>query len=224
MLRSIRDGPREEEARRAALHRARAPESRDSGGPLERGARPRRGSLPVPHRRRRHSSTIRVRAPPERGAKPSCAPTAVRSAILLRDADTVTLRPRRPDLINATDRSSRSTDSRRRARRSSSSSDRLRASHRANVVMRIGLVSSRARTRSPSSRWARASISSTTPTSWSTATTSRSSANLKASGPFHPKDAVPSAPTWNADGHSVIPVTRDEIAGLVQRGRRFLVF
>jgi predicted peroxiredoxin len=51
-------------------------------------------------------------------------------------------------------------------------------------------------------------------------------ANLKALGvPFHiEKDAVPSDPTWNADRHSVIPVTRDEIAGLVQRGRRFLVF
>jgi predicted peroxiredoxin len=51
-------------------------------------------------------------------------------------------------------------------------------------------------------------------------------ANLKALGaPFHvEKDAVPSDPTWNADGHIVIPVTREEIAGLVQRGRRFLVF
>ncbi len=51
-------------------------------------------------------------------------------------------------------------------------------------------------------------------------------ANLKALGvPFHvEKDAVPSDPTWNADGHPVIPVTREEIAGLVQRGRRFLVF
>jgi hypothetical protein len=51
-------------------------------------------------------------------------------------------------------------------------------------------------------------------------------ANLKALGVgFHvEKGAVPSDPTWNVDGHSVIPVTRDEIAGLVQRGRRFLVF
>jgi hypothetical protein len=51
-------------------------------------------------------------------------------------------------------------------------------------------------------------------------------ANLKSLGvPFHvEKDAMPSDPTWNADGHSVTPVTRDEIAGLVQRGRRFLVF
>ena len=51
-------------------------------------------------------------------------------------------------------------------------------------------------------------------------------ANLKALGvPFHvEKEAVPSDPTWNADGHSVMPVTRAEIAGLVQRGRRFLVF
>jgi hypothetical protein len=51
-------------------------------------------------------------------------------------------------------------------------------------------------------------------------------ANLKALGvPFHVEtDAVPSDPDWNADGHAVIPVTRDEIAALVQRGRRFLVF
>jgi len=51
-------------------------------------------------------------------------------------------------------------------------------------------------------------------------------ANLKALGvPFHAeKDAVPSDRTWNAEGHAVIPVTREEIAGLVQRGRRFLVF
>ena len=51
-------------------------------------------------------------------------------------------------------------------------------------------------------------------------------ANLKSLGvPFHvEKDAVPDDPTWNADGHPVVPVTRDEIAGLVQRGRRFLVF
>jgi len=51
-------------------------------------------------------------------------------------------------------------------------------------------------------------------------------ANLKSLGvPFHvEKDAVPADPTWNADGHTVIPVTREEIAALVQRGRRFLVF
>ena len=51
-------------------------------------------------------------------------------------------------------------------------------------------------------------------------------ANLKALGvPFHvEKDAAPVDPSWNADGHTVIPVTREEIAGLVQRGRRFLVF
>jgi hypothetical protein len=35
---------------------------------------------------------------------------------------------------------------------------------------------------------------------------------------------VPREPSWNADGHRVIPVTRDEIARLVQTGRRFLVF
>ena len=51
-------------------------------------------------------------------------------------------------------------------------------------------------------------------------------ANLKALGvPFHvERGAVPSDASWNADGHRVIPVTRDEVAALVQRGRRFLVF
>ena len=51
-------------------------------------------------------------------------------------------------------------------------------------------------------------------------------ASLKKLGvPFHvEKDAVPTDASWNADGHVVIPVTRDEIAALVQRGRRFLVF
>jgi len=51
-------------------------------------------------------------------------------------------------------------------------------------------------------------------------------ANLKALGvPFHVETgAVPADPGWNAEGHQVIPVTREEIAGLVQRGRRFLVF
>ena len=51
-------------------------------------------------------------------------------------------------------------------------------------------------------------------------------ANLKSLGvPFHVEsDAVPREPSWNAEGHRVLPVTRDEIAGLVQTGRRFLVF
>jgi predicted peroxiredoxin len=51
-------------------------------------------------------------------------------------------------------------------------------------------------------------------------------ANLKALGvPFHvERDAVPADGSWNAEGHPVVAVTRDEIVGLVQRGRRFLVF
>ena len=50
--------------------------------------------------------------------------------------------------------------------------------------------------------------------------------NLKALGvPFHvERDAVPTDGSWNAEGHPVVAVTRDEIVGLVQRGRRFLVF
>ena len=51
-------------------------------------------------------------------------------------------------------------------------------------------------------------------------------ANLKSLAvPFHVgSSGTASCSTWNADGHPVVPVTRDEIAGLVQRGRRFLVF
>ena len=51
-------------------------------------------------------------------------------------------------------------------------------------------------------------------------------ANLKALGiPFHvDRDAVPADPDWNADGHPVTPVTREEIANLLRQGRRFLVF
>jgi hypothetical protein len=51
-------------------------------------------------------------------------------------------------------------------------------------------------------------------------------ANLKALGvPFHVEaGAVPADPSWNAERHPVVPVTPDEIAGLVGRGRRVLVF
>jgi DsrE/DsrF-like family len=51
-------------------------------------------------------------------------------------------------------------------------------------------------------------------------------ANLKSLGvPFHVDvDAVPADSTWNAEGHPVVRVTRDEIAALVGQGRRVLVF
>lgn len=51
-------------------------------------------------------------------------------------------------------------------------------------------------------------------------------ANLKALDiPFHvERDAVPADPDWNADAHPVVPLSRDEIAALVTRGRRFIVF
>jgi hypothetical protein len=43
--------------------------------------------------------------------------------------------------------------------------------------------------------------------------------------PFHVEvDAVPADATWNAEGHAVVRVTRDEIAALVGQGRRVLVF
>ena len=51
-------------------------------------------------------------------------------------------------------------------------------------------------------------------------------ANLKALGvPFHvEKGAVPSDAGWNAEGHPIVPVDREQIVDLIQRGRRFLVF
>jgi len=50
--------------------------------------------------------------------------------------------------------------------------------------------------------------------------------NLKRLGvPFHVETgSVPAEADWNADGHPVVRVTRDEITELVRRARRFLVF
>jgi hypothetical protein len=43
--------------------------------------------------------------------------------------------------------------------------------------------------------------------------------------PFHVEaGAVPDAPDWNADGHPVVHLTHAEIADLITRGRRFIVF
>jgi hypothetical protein len=51
-------------------------------------------------------------------------------------------------------------------------------------------------------------------------------ANLKRLGvPFHVEDdAVPADPGWNESGHPIVRVSRAEVAGLLRRGRRFLVF
>ncbi|HEY7206493.1 MAG TPA: DsrE family protein [Methylomirabilota bacterium] len=50
-------------------------------------------------------------------------------------------------------------------------------------------------------------------------------ASLKKLGvPFHVEGALPTHPDWNADGHPVVSVSREEIAGLVPRATRFLVF
>jgi hypothetical protein len=43
--------------------------------------------------------------------------------------------------------------------------------------------------------------------------------------PFHvERGAIPADPDWNADGHPVVPVSAEEIAALVARGRRVIVF
>ena len=51
-------------------------------------------------------------------------------------------------------------------------------------------------------------------------------ANLKQLDiPFHvEREAIPDDSDWNADGHPVVPVSREEIAALMRAGRRFLVF
>jgi hypothetical protein len=51
-------------------------------------------------------------------------------------------------------------------------------------------------------------------------------ASLRALGvPFHVEaDAIPADPDWNAEGHEVIKVTRDEIVERLRRGRRFIIF
>ncbi|MBI1735960.1 MAG: DsrE family protein [Candidatus Rokubacteria bacterium] len=51
-------------------------------------------------------------------------------------------------------------------------------------------------------------------------------ASLKSLGiPFHvERAAIPDDPEWNADGHPVVSVSRDEIATLLRRGRRVIVF
>ena len=50
--------------------------------------------------------------------------------------------------------------------------------------------------------------------------------NLKRLGiPFHVEaGAIPADPDWNEAGHPVVEVSREQIAGLVRQGRRFLVF
>jgi hypothetical protein len=38
------------------------------------------------------------------------------------------------------------------------------------------------------------------------------------------RDALPADPSWNPDGPRVVPVSSDDIAALVARGRRVMVF
>ena len=50
--------------------------------------------------------------------------------------------------------------------------------------------------------------------------------NLRKLGiPFHvERSAIPSEGEWNEEGHSVIPVSAEEIAELVGRSQRFIIF
>jgi hypothetical protein len=51
-------------------------------------------------------------------------------------------------------------------------------------------------------------------------------ANLRSLGiPFHvEREAIPDDPDWNADAHPVVTLPRAEVAALLRRGRRFIVF
>jgi hypothetical protein len=51
-------------------------------------------------------------------------------------------------------------------------------------------------------------------------------ASLKKLGiPFHVEaGALPADADWNVEGHPVIPVTAEAVAGLARRARRYLVF
>jgi hypothetical protein len=50
-------------------------------------------------------------------------------------------------------------------------------------------------------------------------------ASLKKLGvPFHVEGVLPTDPDWNADGHPVVAVSREEVSALVPRATRFLVF
>ena len=42
--------------------------------------------------------------------------------------------------------------------------------------------------------------------------------------PFHIEGAPAAAADWNGDGHPVVPVTTSEIAAMLSRATRFLVF
>jgi hypothetical protein len=43
--------------------------------------------------------------------------------------------------------------------------------------------------------------------------------------PFHlERSEIPPDPSWNADGHPVVPVSAEELAALVARGRRLICF
>lgn len=103
-----------------------------------------------------------------------------------------------------------------------------RASHRANEAMRIGLgiVAGENEVvfvlRGPAVEL----LAEDTEELIDGDDTARFRANLKSLGvPFHVEaDAVPTEPTWNPEHHPIVPVTRQEIATLVGRGRRVLVF
>ena len=103
-----------------------------------------------------------------------------------------------------------------------------RASHRANEAMRIGLgiVAGENEVTFVLSGPAAHLLDGDTDDLVDGDDIAKFRANLKSLGiPFHVEtDAKPDDADWNADGHPIVEVTRTEIADLLRRGRRFLVF
>ena len=103
-----------------------------------------------------------------------------------------------------------------------------RTSHRANEAMRIALGHRGGRQRGPHrARPAPAVhlLDEDTDDLVDGDDIAKFRASLKKLGiPFHVEGALPTEPGWNADGHPVRTVSRDEIAALVPTATRFLVF
>ncbi len=103
-----------------------------------------------------------------------------------------------------------------------------RASHRANEAMRIGLgvVSGENEVTFILAGPAAHLLDADTDDLVDGDDIAKFRANLRALGiPFHVEaEAIPPDPDWNADGHEVVPLTRERIAALLRQGRRCLVF
>lgn len=102
-----------------------------------------------------------------------------------------------------------------------------RVSHRANEAMRIalGIVAGDNEVRIVLSGPAVHLLDEDTDDLVDGDDIARFRASLKKLGvPFHVEGDLPTRADWNADGHPIIPVSRSEVAALVAKATRFLVF